>query len=715
MARKRAATTENPLLKEAKDRFKLALEAWGDNRKAWLEDAKFLSGDQWPEDIKKTRGVPGKERPMLVVDKLGQYVRQVVNDGRQNRPAVKVRPIDGGGDVEVAEAFQGIIRHIWDKSNADQAADTALEHAVKGGFGFIRLTTEYAYENTFEQEIRIKRIRNPLCVLLDPNIQEADGSDARFGFVIDELPKDQFKDKYPSAKATDWEYDRHKYSDGWMDGENVRIVEYFYKVDVPKTLLLLVDGTSVLKDDYDQDTQEQQQVDPTFQAVPIKDQREITSCEVKWCRLTGAEILEENEWLGKYIPIIPVFGNEEDIDGKVIYSGLIRKAKDAQRLYNFSRSAFAERVALTPKAPYVGADEAVADYIDDWESANTANLSVLRYKHIDDNGNPIPAPQRQTAVDVPAGFSQDAQMSEHDIQGAMGMYNANLGEKSNETSGKAINARKSEGDMATYHFQDNQSRAIGYIGLQLIDLIPKIWDSKRAVRLLGEDGKSTAAQVDPQQQMPVMKQKDPETGEAVTIYNLSAGKYDVSVAAGPSYTTKRQEAVEAMMQLTQSAPQFLQVAGDIMVRNMDWPGAQEIADRMYKMLPPQLQDSQEDLPPEVQQAQQQIQQGQQQLQQAHAQLMQFQQELAQEKAQTDAQKVKLEAMMKELDAKDKILQANYQEYSAKLELEAMKTAQAMQPVMPPGKDEPAISPDAPPPHQTQQAPPGAFFTPGASQ
>lgn len=709
MARKRAETTETPLLKEAKDRFKLALDAWSDNRKAWLEDAKFLAGDQWPENVKKNRQVPGKERPMLVVDKLGQYVRQVVNDGRQNRPSVKVRPIDGDGDPEVAEAFQGIVRHIWDKSNADQAADTALEHAVKGGFGFIRLTTDYAYENTFEQEICIKRIRNPLCVLLDPNIQEADGSDARFGFVIDEIPQDQFKARYPNAKFADWEYDKKKYSDDWLTNENVRIVEYFYKVDVPKTLLLLVDGSSVLKDDYDHETQEEQEINPQYQPPAIEDQREITSCEVKWARLTGAEILEENEWLGKYIPIIPVFGNEEDIDGKVIYSGLIRKAKDAQRLYNFSRSAFAERVALTPKAPYIGADEAVADFIDDWEEANTANLAILRYKHRDEQGNEIPPPSRQQPTDIPAGFSQDAQMSEHDIQAALGMYNANLGERSNETSGKAINARKSEGDMATFHFQDNQSRAIGYLGVQLIDLIPKIWDSRRAVRLLGEDGKSTAAMVDPQQQMPSMKQKDPMTGEAVTIYNLNAGKYDVSVAAGPSYTTKRQEAVEAMMQLTQSAPQFLQVAGDIMVRNMDWPGAQEIADRLKKMLPPQLQDQADDLPPEIQNAMQQIQQGQQQLQQGHAQLMQMSQELAQEKAMTDAQKVKLESLAKELDGKDKILQANYQELSAKLELQAMKAAQVVPQVMPPGKDEPAISPD-----QTQQPPSGGFFTPGAN-
>jgi hypothetical protein len=582
------------LHEEAKKRFKLAMDAWAENRRLWLEDTKFLDDlDQWPEAIKKLRAVPGQERPCLVVDKLGQYVNQIVNDGRQNRPAVKVRPVEDGDD-KVADAFQGIIRHIWDRSKADQAADTALRHAVVGGWGFMRLATEYADTKSFNQEIVIKRVRNPLSVVLDPGIKEADGSDAKYGFVISKHPKDEFERKWPKAEAVDWKADGEKYNDGWMEGDDVVVCEYFYQIDAPVTLHLLEDNTVVADEDY------QRALKELGGAVPsVKDTREIPGCKVKWCRMTGAEILEEGDWLGKYIPLIPVFGNEADIEGRLIYSGLIRKAKDAQRLYNFSRSAFAERVAMTPKAPFMAPDEAIEGK-KEWATANSGNHQVLRYKAFGPDGQPMPQPSRVQPADVPAGFAQDMQISEHDIQGALGMYNASLGEKSNEKSGRAIMARQREGDTATFHYQDNQSRAIGYLGLQLVDIIPKYLDSRRVVRILGEDGTATQAMVDPD--IEGATADTTVNGEALTIYNLNAGKYDVAVAAGPSYTTKRQEALEAGMQLLQANPAAWQLIGDVIVRNADWPGADEIADRLKKMLPPQLQQQPDakNLPPEAQ-------------------------------------------------------------------------------------------------------------------
>jgi hypothetical protein len=572
---------KSALLEEARARFKLADEAWAENRKLALEDMRFRAGDQWPEEIKNLRNPPGQPsagRPCLVVDKMNQYVRQIVNDGRQNRPAVKVRPIDDDGDEEIAEALQGIIRHICDRSNADEAFDTALECAVVGGFGFFRVLTEYAHEKTFNQEIAVGRIRNPMAVLLDPNAQKADASDAEFGFVIDEIPKAKFKKQYPKAKFTDFESDRAKYSDGWELGENIRICEYFYKVEEMGAVHLLSDGTTASDEELQRFIAE---MGPES-APQIIETRDLPITKVKWCRLSGAEILEENDWLGKYIPIIPVYGNEYDIDGKVIYSGLIRAAKDAQRLYNFMRSAYAERVALTPKAPWVAAEGQVEGHEDEWRDANTEPVSVLIYKETSVDGHPVAAPQRVSASDVPAGFAADMQLSEHDIQASMGMYAASLGQQSNEKSGKAIMARQREGDTATFHYQDNQSRAIRHLGRILVDLAPKVMDSRRVVRILGEDGQAEAAEIDPQQQEPVKK----IAGKA--IYNLNIGTYDVSVAAGPSYTTKRMEAAEGMMQLVQSAPEVMGFAGDLITRNMDWPGADDLAERFKLMLPPPI-------------------------------------------------------------------------------------------------------------------------------
>ena len=711
------------LLEEARANYKLAEEYWARNQRLWLEDAKFRDLDQWPAEVKAMRG---DERPCLVVDKCNQHVRQVVNDGRQNRPAVKVRPVDDKGDEEIAEAFQGIIRNICDRSDAADAFDTALDHAAGNGFGYFRIITDYAHKNTFNQEILVQRVRNPLAVLLDPNARAADGSDARWGFIVDDLPKAEFKKTYPDAKFTNWDADTSHYGDGWLSGENVRFAEYFYKVEEPRTMHLLDDGTTVSDADYQLALANP---NPTVPVPKIVDTRDIPECGVRWCRMSGAEVLERNDsWPNKnnpatYIPLIPVYGNESDIGGKVTYSGLIRAAKDPQRLYNYMRSHFAEHVALASKSPYIAAEGQLEGHEDEWKNNNIDPQAVLIYKPTTLDEQPVPPPRREPPPSIPEAYARDMQLSEHDIQASMGMYAASLGEKSNEKSGRAIMARQREGDTATFHYMDNLNRAIRYLGRQLVDLIPKVYDSKRVVRILGEDGTAEAAQIDPSQQDAVQ-----EVG-GNKIYNLSVGTYDVSVSAGPSYTTKRQEALEAQMQLVQAKPELFQLIGDIMVRNADWPGADEIADRLKLMLPPQIQQAEQgqaQLPPEVQQAMQQVQQQQQVLQQAHDQLQAMAQQIQQDKAATDADRAKLDAAREKLQSEEKILMARYGELSAKLELQAMKALQAVPPVMPAGKQEPAIDPNSrpPPPEepdpvmvnpppQPNQPPSGGFFAPGA--
>lgn len=691
------------LLDEAKERFKLAEEAWSDNRKAALEDMRFYALDHWPEDVKKVR----EGRPCLVVDKLGQYVRQVINDGRQNRPTVKVRPVDDGADKETAEVFQGIIRHIWDRSNADEAVDSALENAVVGGFGFFRVLTDYAHEGTFNQEIEIGRIRNPMSVLIDPNASKADGSDIRWAFFIDEIPRDDFKEQYKDAEFTDWDSDGEKYSDGWLDEENVRVAEYFYREEVKKTLHLLADGTTIEDELY------QRAVKEGVPTPEIIDTREIPSHTVKWCRLSGAEVLEEQDWPGKYIPIIPVYGNEYDIEGKVTYSGLIRAAKDPQRLYNYSRSAFAERVALTPKSPYIAAEGQVDEYYDEWSRANTDNLAVLRYSPVSIDNTPVPPPMRQPAADIPSGFAQEMQLSEHDIQSSMGMYSETVLGIGNANSGKQELLQQRRGDTATFHYQDNLSRAIRHLGRILVDLIPKIYDSSRIVRILGEDGTAEMAQIDPTQDVAIQK-----IGSKA-IYNLNVGTYDVSVSAGPSYNTKRQEAADSMIQITQARPELMNVIGDLMIRNMDWPGADEIADRLKMLLPPQiLQAEQQDqeIPPQLQatltQMQQAIAERDQVMQQMNAQLQQSQDKVRrmENDASIDAAEVDVkrrEAEIKAFDAETKRLQPLSQAITPD-QIQAL-VVQTIQNLL--------MSPDiSPPPQQPiQQEPPqGGFFVPEES-
>jgi len=566
---------EKDLFSRAMADYKMAETAWDENRKAALDDIKFRAGDHWPEEIKKARSQVGKERPMLVVDKLNQYVRQVVNDARQNRPGIKIRPIEDG-DTEVAEAYQGIIRHIFERSNGDLATDNSIECAVVNGYGYSRVKTEYANAKTFNQEICLERVGNPLAVML--GLPGEEPLKATFGFVIDEMPKNQFKSKYPDAKYADFDADSKKYADGWVSEDYIRYCEYFYVEEEPETMHLLADGTVSSKEDYDAAVKE------GIQPPPILETREIPQREVKWCRISGAEVLEENEWLGKYIPIVRTVGNEYNIDGKVMYSGLIRAAKDPQRLYDYSRSAFAERVALTPKSPWLVAEGQIEGHEDEWENAHM-EPSVLTYKETSLDGHPVPPPQRVSATDIPEGFARDMTLAEHDIQASMGMYSASIGQAGNERSGKAIMARQREGDTATFHYQDNAARGLRDLGFILVDLIPKIYDSKRVVRMLGQDGTQEKAEIDPEQEAPVVRM-----GSRV-IYNLGVGEYDVAVDVGPSYNTKRVEQADAMMELVHNSPEIMQIAGDLVVKSQDWNGADELAERFKLMLPPPIQQA----------------------------------------------------------------------------------------------------------------------------
>lgn len=567
----KGGSDDKDLLKRGRADFETALEYWSDNRKKWLEDAKFcIPGNQWDAKLKKER--EDKGLACLEVDKLNQYRRQVVNDGRQNRPGIKVRPVDDTGDDEAAEAFQGVVRDICDQSNVDESVDTALDHAAKGGFGYFRVLSQYVHEKTFLQELVVRRVRNPLSVVTSPHLL-ADGSDIDFGFVIEDVPKTTFKEKWPKAKMTDWKNDA--FSGDWSAENTVKVCEYYYKVRTLQLVHLLEDGTFAADEDY------QRAVTQGGKTSPIVKSREIPTHKVKWCRMTGAEILEQNDWLGKYIPIIPVYGNEDDIEGKVIVSGLVRGAKDAQKLHNYARTKFAERVAMTPLAPWTVAEESIEGH-PEWQTANSGTHGALVFRAYTDDGQPLPRPERVSPSDIPAGFSQDAAMSEHDIQASMGMYNASIGEKSNEKSGRAIMARQREGDTATFHYQDNVNRALRYLGRILVDAVPKYYDTKRVVRSLGEDGMPKMIQLDPNAPKASQKQG------ATAIYNLNVGRYDVSVSAGPTYTTKRQESADAMIELTRANPTMWQTHGDLIVKAQDWPNADEFAKRSKMALPPPI-------------------------------------------------------------------------------------------------------------------------------
>jgi hypothetical protein len=589
------------ILTVARSRMKTAMAAFSQTREDELDDLRFYAGSpdnqwQWPADVLQTRGaVQGQTinaRPCLTINKLPQHVHQVTNEQRMNRPGIKVIPADDKADVDVADVFNGVIRHIEYISDADVAYDTACENQVSYGEGYIRLLTEYCDEDTFDQDIKIGRIRNSFSVYMDPLIQDPTGADAKWCFVTEDLPKAEYERLYPDAApiSTLMSLGVGDQSIAQWIGENtIRIAEYFY-IEYEKQTLNLYPGNQTAFSG----TPEDKNLRMMF-GKPIRT-READRKKVKWCKINGYDILEEREWAGAYIPVVRVVGNEFEVDGQMYVSGLVRNAKDAQRMYNYWVSQEAEMLALAPKAPFIGYGGQFEGYEQQWKTANTNNWPYLEVNPdvTDGQGAVLPLPQRAQPPMASSGLLQAKAGAAEDIKSATGQYNASLGMTSNERSGKAILARQREGDIGTYHYVDNLARAIRHIGRQLVDLIPKIYDTERIARIIGEDGEPSTVKMNPMQEEPVKRIVDQEGVLIEKIYNPAVGKYDVRVITGPGYATKRQEALESMAQLLQGNPQLWQVAGDLFVKNMDWPGAQDLAKRFKKTIDPKVLADEDD-------------------------------------------------------------------------------------------------------------------------
>ena len=587
-------TTSN-ILATARSRLDMAISALSESREDEIDDLRFYAGSpdnqwQWPADVLATRGaVQGQTinaRPCLTINKLPQHVRQVTNDQRQNRPSGKVIPADSDADIDVAEVFNGMVRHIEYISDADVAYDTACENQVSYGEGYIRILTEYCDADTFDQDIKIGRIRNSFSVYMDPTIQDPCGADAKWCFITEDITKEDYVRMYPdSAPITTLQTlgvgDQNLSQ--WLNEDTIRIADYYY-VDYDRATLNLYPGNVTAFDGSPED-----KLLKAHFGKPVK-QRESDRQKIKYCKINGYEILEEREWAGKYIPVVRIVGNEFEVDGRLYVSGLVRNAKDAQRMYNYWVSQEAEMLALAPKAPFIGYGGQFEGYENQWKTANTTNWPYLEVNPdvTDGAGSVLPLPARAQPPMASSGLLQAKAGAAEDIKSSTGQYNASLGMTSNERSGKAILARQREGDVGTYHYGDNLARGVRHITRQLVDLIPKIYDTQRVARIIGEDGETDMVKIDPSQQEPVKKIVDQQGNVIDKIYNPSVGKYDVVVTTGPGYATKRQEALEAMAQLLQGNPQLWQVAGDLFVKNMDWPGAQEMAKRFAKTIDPKL-------------------------------------------------------------------------------------------------------------------------------
>ena len=569
-------------IQEAIDFLKFANDADTMNRQEALDDLKFGAGDQWPVELQNSRNL--ESRPVIVVNKVDNYCRQVANQQRQQRPRIKVHATNTHEDMVDAQTISGIIRHIEVNSNADHAYDNAFEYAVRMGWGYMRVRTDYISEDSFDQEIYIDAIDNPFTVYFDPNSVLPDGSDADRCLITTMMRKDEFRKLYPDAEDGGTSFTQRGTGDSqseWITKEDIRLAEYYYTVKEKAKLYLLSDGTATFADDKDFFTR------LANYGIEVVDTRESYKKTIKYCKLTAVEVLEERDWAGKYIPIVPVYGRHIVIGDKRKKFGMIRYAKDPQRMYNFWQTSITEGVALAPKAKWLLAEGQDEGHENDWTNANIKSFPLLRYKQTDIDGRPAPPPTRLQPEPPQAGIMAAAMGVDNDIKAIMGVFDPAQLSQGN-ISGKALNGQQQQVDLTNFDYYDNLTRSISHVGKICLDLIPKIYDTERVMRIIGDDGKP---------ELLTINQRD-SVGRVLN--DISVGQYDVVMETGPGYNSKRQEAVDNMLPLLSAAPELMQVAGDLVFRNMDWPGADIIADRLAASNPMAQIDDKSKIPPQVQ-------------------------------------------------------------------------------------------------------------------
>lgn len=605
---------------KARELYTDAERRWSENYSDALEDVKFSVGlNHFDDDTIKARG---KER-CLLVNVLPQFINQVKNDIRQNTPSIKVIPDGVTTDEDTAEVVQEIIRGIEYDCNADEAYDTAAEYAIRGGFGWIRVDHDYCDDDSDEQKIIIMPVKNPFNVYIDPDSIESDGSDAKWGLVLDSMPVDKFKEAYPDKACTSFTDGKNKDID-----ENITFAEFFYVEE---------------------------------EEVGEKGRKRWKRKTVHRFKFSGADELERTTFPGKYIPLIPVYGEEVWIENERKVMGLIRHAKGPQKRLNVLASVDTERLLSSSGAEWIATAEAVEGYENEW--ANPERVKTLIYNKMDSSGQANPEPRRQPPAQVSSGFSVAMQQAYEDVKRSLGMYDAALGQRSNETSGRAINARKVEAEMATFHFGDNLVRSITQVGRVIVGMMATIYDTKRLMTAIDKEenpylvGVNGAMAKD--QEFPV---------------TLTEGKYKVRVTTGASFTTKRQEAANFLTEIVRGNPEMLTMVGDLMFKSMDVAGADAMAERMKKMLPPQLQENEEgEAPdPEKMKLAQMLEAQQMLLKQTQAELAQLQQELKSKQGEMVMKGQELQLDREEAMLKAEVDRMKLQLDQEKLALEKMK-------------------------------------------
>lgn len=606
---------ETKLVEKVKEDYKYGEDWEAEARLLFDYDYKFANGDthnkyQWDNDLVLTRELDDK--PCLTINKTNQHNLMVINDAKQNKPGIRIRPVGDESTYEGAQIYQELIYHIEYISSAENVYDSATSFQVQAGIGYWRVDTDYISPKSFDQEIYIRHIKDPRAVYLDPDINEMDGSDARWGLIFEDMPTDLFKKKHPKFAAIGGNGTLGNTSDGWITKNHIRVCLYYYKEEGEDKLVTWVgeQGQIIKKlselSDLEMQIYSALKANKEAQLLYQFRQRKIVTENVKWVKIAGDRIIEgPTEWLGNTIPIVRLVGTEIVIDGILDRKGHTRALINAQQIYNYMSSSNVEYISTQSKTPWIAPSAAIEGFEEYYKSSNRVNHSYIPYNAIDEDGNPIPAPTRNAAPQSSQGYVQQMQVAQNELMMVSGQYQAQMGENENAKSGVAINARQRQGDRATYHFIDNLAIAIRRTGKILIDLIPKVYDTPRIKKILAQDGNRINVKIDVEAKQgleDVSNKENPliDNGQKVkeVIFNPDFGMYDIQADSGPSYATKRMETSQILMELTKIDPEISKLCMDILFKNLDFSGADTLSQRFFKALPPSISGN--ELPPDVQ-------------------------------------------------------------------------------------------------------------------
>lgn len=664
---KKQAADDAEIINKAKKRFNQVIGFESDNRKNGLDDLKFLNGSQWDEADAKSRNTEG--RPCLTENRLPTYANQITNDQRQNRPSIVISPMGDKASKKDAKILRGMIRAIERDSSADVAYDTGFQSAVHNGWGYWRVLTEYETEESFNKVLTVSPVSNPMNVYLDPN-RTPFKLDAQWGFISEMIPIDEFKEEYPDSQMTSW--DEFGTGDGkseWMTDKEIRVAEYYYFETESRERIMLDNGHEGWEDELDES------IKAKISSGRIEElsRRTVNTKKLKWCKLTAIEILDLKDCDGQYIPIIECYGTTLNINGKVTKKGIVRDAKSPQKMLNYYLTLEAENVALQPKAPWVMEEGQIEGHEDKWQSANRKSYSYLLYKGTNIAGKPAPPPQRQPFVGPPAAILAAKQGQTEALKAVTGVrFDATMSERMQDESGRAIRELNKNSNLGAYHYIDNFGRALRNTGILLCDLIPHVYDTQRIVAILDDSGSEDRVMINPNistAHAEVMgKTPEDEQPQKIKMFNPKIGRYQVTVTIGPSYATKRVEASESQIEFMRAVPQIAPIIADLVAKNSDWEGAEQLAERIAKSLPANLlTPTMENMSPQVQAL---VQGMQGQVQQMTQQIQMMTKELSDRQKDRD---VALEGIHKTFEAKVLALAEKMEELQVKKEAQFQGT------------------------------------------